>query len=255
MHRRVSEGVLDVADAAGRLRTLIEKVEISNEFTNQVFHVPPPASELPHRLEVMCRFANGDLPDFIHPVIRAIILHFWLAYDHPFVDGNGRTARALFYWQMLHQGYWIFEFISISQILRKAPVQYGTAFLHTETDENDLTYFVIHQAEVIRRALRELREYAAEKSRVTRLSVAQFQQLFDLNHRQQAILDHALHQKGAVYTVAGHQTRQAIAYATARADLLDLAQKGLLTQTKAGKTFRFVAPLDLEQRLGARRGE
>jgi Fic family protein len=63
-----------------------------------VFHTPPPAAELPARLEAMCDFANSKTPDtFIHPVVRGIFLHFWLAYDHPFVDGNGRTARALFY--------------------------------------------------------------------------------------------------------------------------------------------------------------
>ena len=67
----------------------------------------------------MVEIAGG----FIHPMIRSIILHFWLAYDHPFVDGNGRTARALFYWSMLRHGYWLFEFISISQIILKGPDQ------------------------------------------------------------------------------------------------------------------------------------
>lgn len=61
-------------------------------------------------MTAMCAFPNGHLPDtFIHPAIRAIILHFWLGYDHPFVDGNGRTARALFYWAMLRQNYSLFE--------------------------------------------------------------------------------------------------------------------------------------------------
>ena len=102
----------------------------------------------------MCDFANGKTPEqFVHPVVRAIILHFWLAYDHPFVDGNGRTARALFYWLMLRHGYWLFEFISISEVILKAPVKYGEAFLYTETDQNDLTYFIIHQVEVIRKSI------------------------------------------------------------------------------------------------------
>ena len=250
IHHRVSNGALDTADAAGRLRRPEESIDISNEMTGQVFHVPPPAESLPERLETMCRFANGAVPGyFIHPVLRAIILHFWLAYDHPFVDGNGRTARALFYWQMLHQGYWTFEFISISQILRQAPVKYGTAFLHTETDGNDLTYFIIHQAEVIRRALGELHDYVARKSRETRKSMAYLQNQTNLNHRQQAILAHALRHSNHSYSVAGHQNRQGIAYATARADLLGLAEKGLLDQRKSGKTFVFVAPPDLEARL------
>ena len=167
VHRLVSENALDVVDGAGRLRRSDERIDVADT-DGQVLHDPPAAEELPARLQAMCDFANAKTPDsFIHPVIRAIILHFWLAYDHPFVDGNGRTARALFYWQMLHMGYWLFEFLSISQILRKAPVQYGAAFLRTETDDNDLTYFLIHQADVIRSALIELHDYVARKSRET----------------------------------------------------------------------------------------
>jgi len=66
---------------------------------------------------------------------------------------------------MLNKGFWLFEFISISQIILKAPVQYGMAFLNTETDENDLTYFLIHQADVIQKAVKELHDYITRKTR------------------------------------------------------------------------------------------
>ena len=249
VHRRIAEDALDVADAAGRLRRPNERVEVSDVEGN-LLHDPPSANELPARLEAMCDFANARTPDyFIHPVIRGIILHFWLAYDHPFVDGNGRTARALFYWQMLHAGYWLFEFVSISQILRKAPVQYGTAFLQTETDDNDLTYFIIHQAEVIRKALKELHDYVERKSRETRSCMRLLGGFADLNHRQQALLAHAVRHSGFSYKIAGHMARHGIVYDTARLDLLDLAKRGLLEQRKAGRALAFVSPGDLEKRL------
>ncbi|MDB6150880.1 MAG: hypothetical protein JWQ44_2328 [Chthoniobacter sp.] len=249
IHRQISENALDRPDAAGRLRRPDEPIEVADEY-GTVFHTPPSADELPERLEMMCEFANAtsDQP-FIHPVLRAIILHFWLAYDHPFVDGNGRTARALFYWEMLHRGYGLFEFVSISQFLRKAPVPYGEAFLHTETDDNDLTYFIIHQAGIIRRSLEELHDYVAKKSRETRSALKLLHENADLNPRQQVILTHALRHPNHAYTVAEHQTLQGIAYATARADLLGLAQRGLLDQSKRGKAFVFIAPPDLEKRL------
>lgn len=250
IHREISDGALDAADGAGRFRRPDENIEISDEIEGTVFHTPPPAAELPARLEVMCDFANGKTPDFfVHPVIRGIILHFWLAYDHPFVDGNGRTARALFYWQMLHSGYWLFEYISISQFLRKAPVQYGTAFLHTETDENDLTYFIIHQAEIIRRALKELHNYVARKSSETRACLNALQKHPELNHRQQALIAHAVRHPNFAYQIAGHGTRHAVTYATARADLLELAKLKFLEHRKVGRAFVFVAPKDLESKL------
>lgn len=185
-------------------------------------------------------------------MIRGIILHFWLAYDHPFVDGNGRTARALFYWQLLRSDYGLFEFISISQCLRQAPVQYGMAFLHTETDENDLTYFLIHQTEVIRRALKELHDYVARKSSETRACLDSLQKHPELNHRQQAIISHAVRHPGFAYSIAGHGTRHAVVYQTARTDLLNLAKLKLLEQRKAGRALVFVAPRDLESRLWAK---
>ena len=249
IHREISEDALDIPDGAGRFRRADEDINVS-DIEGTVFHLPPPAAELPARLEAMCDFANGKTPDFfVHPVIRGIILHFWLAYDHPFVDGNGRTARALFYWLMLHSGYWLFEFISISQFLRKAPVQYGMAFLHTETDENDLTYFLIHQAEIIRRALKELHDYVARKSSETRACLDALQKHPELNHRQQSVISHALRHPGFVYNIAGHGACHAVVYQTARTDFLSLAKMKLLEQRKAGRAFVFVAPKDLESRL------
>jgi Fic family protein len=249
IHREISQEPLDTPDPAGRFRRADEDVAVA-DLEGTVFHNPPPSVELPARLEAMCDFANGKTPGhFVHPVIRGIILHFWLAYDHPFVAGNGRTARALFYWQMLHSGYWLFEFISISQFLRKAPVQYGTAFLHTETDQNDLTYFLIHQAEIIRRALKELHDYIARKSAEARTCLEALDKHPELNHRQQALIAHAVRHPGFAYSIAGHQARHAIAYQTARTDLLTLAKLKFLEQRKLGRAMVFVAPRDLKSRL------
>jgi Fic family protein len=252
IHRQISEDALDIPDGAGRFQRSDEDINVS-DIEGTVFHTPPQAAELPARLEAMCDFVNGKAPDFfVHPVIRGIILHFWLAYDHPFVDGNGRTARALFYWQMLHSGYWLFEFISISQFLRKAPVQYGMAFLYTETDENDLTYFLVHQAEVIRRALKELHDYVIRKSSETRACLDALQKHPELNYRQQSLISHAVRHPGFVYNIAGHGARHAVVYQTARTDLLALAELKLLEQRKAGRALVFVAPKDLESRLRAK---
>ena len=68
------------------------------------------------------------------PVLRATLpaIHFMVGYDHYFEDGNGRTARAFFYWSMLRQGYWLAEFLSISRVLRAAPARYARSFLLTE---------------------------------------------------------------------------------------------------------------------------
>ena len=249
IHRIVTNQALDNPSAAGRFRRADEPIRVVDG-EGQIFHDPPDAEELPERAQRMCEFANGTTPSqFIPPAVRAILLHFWLAYDHPFVDGNGRTARALFYWSMLHHGFWLFEFISISNILVKAPSRYACAFLHTETDENDLNYFILHQADVIRRAITELHVYLDRKQTETQQAVSRLRSLRSLNHRQQALITHALRHPGREYSIESHCTSHSVAYATARADMLDLTELGLLEKHVRGKTMFFSPARDLAQRL------
>ena len=251
IHRLITTGTLEEPSAAGRFRRPDEPRVVGDD-SGQVFHDPPPASELAERMNAMCAFANGETQaHFIHPAVRAIILHFWLAYDHPFVDGNGRTARALFYWSMLRSGYWIFEFISISTILRKAPVQYGRSFLYTETDDNDLTYFLVAQTEVISQAISELHRYIERKAAQLRQAEQDIQALALFNHRQVALIRHALSNPGQRYTIASHQQSHAVVHQTARTDLLDLVERGVLEMVKKGRPMIFAAPTDVAERLAA----
>jgi Fic family protein len=259
MHRMVTDGTLDDPKAAGRIRRKDEPITVQDTITGEVFHSPPPAEQLSQRLEKMCEFANGSIHDvgkphgrFIHPAVRAILLHFWLAYDHPFVDGNGRTARALFYWSMLRQGYWLFEFISISEILVKAPAKYAMSFLHTESDQNDATYFVLYQCEVIRRAIASLHEYIDRKSKELRETETLLRGATELNYRQQALLAHALRHPGTRYTIEGHRRSHGIVYETARNDVMALAEMDLLEPRKVGRAFVFMARPDLPDRLQRR---
>jgi Fic family protein len=253
LHKVLARDTLDDPAAAGRLQGAgEERVQVIDNASQQVLHTPPPATQLPERLAQMCEFANdvNHTQGYVHPIVRAIILHFWLAYDHPFVDGNGRTARALFYWSMLAQNYWLFEFVSISRILKEAPAQYGESYLHSETDDNDLTYFIIYQLDVIIRAIDDLEKYLQRKMEQTRAVQKMLNNFRDINHRQLALLSHAIRHPGAEYSIRSHQTSHSVAYATARADLFDLVEKKLLVKRQLGKkTLTFMSPPDLDARL------
>lgn len=255
LHKVLTKDTLDDPKDAGRLQTPgDERVHVVDNASHRVLHAPPPADQLKARLAQMCDFANDLASEkgFLHPILRAIVLHFWLAYDHPFVDGNGRTARALFYWSMLAQGYWLFEFVSISRILREAPAQYGKAFLYTETDDNDLTYFIVYQLEVMLRAIEDLEVYLSKKAAQVEAVVKLLKSASDLNHRQIALLSHAIRHPAKEYSIKSHQTSHNIAYATARADLFGLVDKNLLIPRQLGaKTYTFISPKDLEARLRA----
>lgn len=255
LHRILTANTMEDAGAVGRFRRPDEQVHIVDNSHIHILHVPPEAGELEKRMRDMCDFANAvdKSGAFIHPVVRSILLHFWLAYDHPFVDGNGRTARALFYWSMARRGYWLSEYISISRIIQKAPARYVRAFLYTETDDNDTTYFILNQLRVILQAVDELHKYLIGKTeelgrtRQLLLGSGKFQAI--LNHRQLAVINHALSHPGYAYTIKGHQQSHQVTYQTARTDLLALADHGLLTVQKFSKQYVFVVPEDLNFRL------
>ncbi len=254
IHRLVTSETLDSPSASGRFRTAVEKVGVYDNASNTLMFDPPPANELGARIKALCDFANQSEP-FVHPVIRSIMLHFMIGYDHPFVDGNGRTARALFYWSMLRNGYWLAEFISISQIVLKAPAQYARAFLFTETDECDTTYFILYHLTVVMRALASLHEYIGRKTQEIRQFESELRQSAILNHRQRALIRHAMRHPGSFYTVKGHQLSHNVSYESARSDLLDLAKRELLEAQRAnatrGSKWVFIAKPQLAERLAA----
>ena len=250
MHRMITRETLEDRSDEGRLRNADERVCVEDDQTGEVFQVPPPAEELPGRLQAMCDFANDTkMEGYLHPVIRSIILHFWLAYDHPFVDGNGRTARAIFYWSMLRHKFWLFEFISISQTILEAPVQYYRAFLHTETDDNDLNYFLLHQLEVISKAICQLHEYIRQKADELVKMQALLHNRTGFNHRQLALLRHALKHPSVSFTVASHQNSHNVVTQTSRNDLDELSSHGLLFKVKVGKAYRYRPLENLSEKL------
>lgn len=254
LHGLVSAGTLSEPGLEGCFRKT-DEIRVVDPADGEVLHQPPRFEELPSRMERLCKFANASENDrpFVHPVVRAILLHFMIGYDHPFEDGNGRTARAMFYWSMLRSGYWLTDFLSISRILKMAPAQYARAYLFTETDDGDTTYFIVHQLETIRKAIAGLHDYLAMKSR-EQLGIEQLLATApllrsNLNPRQRSLLAHALKHPGTAYRIDGHKNSQGISYQTARTDLLDLVKLDLFEMAKEGKAFLFYATLDLEQRL------
>jgi Fic family protein len=254
LQRILTDGTLENPAAAGRLQSPEEeRIAVVDSTDGSVIHRPPPADQLPARLQALCDFANeGERPDqFIHPVVRAILLHFWLAYDHPFEDGNGRTARALFYWYMKTRGYWLVEYLSISRILRHAPGKYSRSFLLTETDGGDTTYFIVYQLEVIQQAVEQFHVYLRQKIDDVRDVESLLKKTSNFNRRQLALLGNAIRTPEAVYTFQTHASSHGVTHETARNDLLPLVETGLLQQRRQGRQYLFTPPNDLPGRLRA----
>ncbi len=251
LHQIATQGTYDNDNVAGELRKS-DNIVIMDRDEN-VLHQPPIFSELPQRLRNLCDFANEshtgeDGSKFIHPIVKAIILHFMIGYEHPFSDGNGRTARALFYWFMLKSGFDYFEYISISKFLKEAPKKYSMSYLYSEIDDNDLTYFIYYQVDMILRAIDDLLEYLQKKSveyeEITNL--LKDSSLNDqLNFVQKDMIKKAIKNPGRVFTGLEIASDYDIAPTTARKYLKELVKYKILANYKDGRTIAYIAPADL----------
>jgi len=251
-HEIATQGLHDNGVVAGQTRT-DDEIFIGDNDGNNIYQ-PPKYEEIIPRLEQLCHFANENHidADFMHPVIKAVILHFMIGYIHPFSDGNGRTARALFYWFMLKNGYDYFEYISISKLLKEAPVKYSKSYLYTEYDDNDLNYFIYYQIDIILRAIEDLRLFLERKIR-------ELEELTDilkdsalagkLNFMQKDIVKKAIKNPGRIFTANEVSVDYDISANTARKYLNELVKYKILLGAKDGRLITYIAPENLHEIL------
>jgi Fic family protein len=200
-------------------------------------------------IDDLCDFANNENENvFIHPVVKGIILHFLIGYIHPFVDGNGRTARTIFYWYLMRQGYWLVEYMSISRIILKGRAQYAKAYLFTEYDENDLTYFIAYNVKAVTTALEDLKKYIYKKTQEKKKIIALLKNI-NFNDRQVVLIKDLLQDKNQYFTVKQIEQRFKVSNQTARNDLVELQKKKVLLEKKSGKKSQFFAAENFEKIL------
>ncbi|MDD5269939.1 MAG: Fic family protein [Candidatus Omnitrophica bacterium] len=242
LHTILTLDTLESPSQAGRFR---ETDDISVTYRDEVVHIPLKAEMLKERIEKLIEFAsNDDEENWVHPVIKGAMIHFWLGYDHPFIDGNGRTARALMYWYLLGQGYELFQYLSISKHFLRAPGQYVRAYLYTESDENDLTYFLYYNLLSIRFALNDLRKYFKSKQHEISKANDLLNKFRGLNLRQKSLIYHSIQHPDTIYTIETHKNTQGIAYDTARKDLMALVLKDFLKMEKQGRRLLLFHPTE-----------
>ncbi len=245
----MTRDTLEDSKHSGRFRLQEDEPVRVYDYEGHVLHDPPAPDKLEELISDLCKFSNEKEKEFIHPVIKAIILHFWLAYAHPFNDGNGRTARAILYWYMLKSRYWLFEYMSISRVIVKTRNQYYRSFLYSEIDAGDMTYFIVYHLRAISAAIKELKRYIECKQTELSYVTQQWSSYPSLNYRQKDVLKKALQDKTLTFSLKSHMQRYDVVHQTARTDLLELCEAGLLSKHKQGKTYYFVAVEDIENKL------
>lgn len=243
IHRLITNGTLEKPEYEGNFRKSDEIAVYSHDGT--LLHKPVEHTEVPKLIDELCNFANNKDEDFIHPVIKGIIIHFMIGFIHPFNDGNGRTARALFYWYLLKNDYWLFEYMAVSRVINDSKKQYRDSYLYTESDRTlndsgDLTYFIKYNLHCIKKALDEILEYLERKQNEQSQTLKIMTESGNLTLRQVEILKQYLKQPEKRITIKEIMTTYSVAYATARSDLLSLEKLGYVEKRMSGKKLIFV---------------
>ncbi|PIU88092.1 transposase [archaeon CG06_land_8_20_14_3_00_37_11] len=239
LHKSITKDTLKDKKYEDTFRDNNEVVVGDSIELDKIYHQPPNYKEIPKLIDELCEFVNNDEKEFIHPIIKGIILHFLIGYIHPFEDGNGRTARTLFYWYALTRGYWLFEFMAISRIILRSKVKYGMAYLYTETDDNDITYFIDYNLKCIEKAMRDMNSYIDRKQKEQTELLNIVKKIKNINLRQAELLKEAVKESEKPITISEVINTFGVAYDTARNDLLQLSKSGYLEKTKIQKKYLF----------------
>jgi Fic family protein len=243
MHRVGVEGIDDRQYSPGVFRSNDDVVVQDDEGTT--VHRPPPAAGLVSRLQGLATWINQShnnphQSDYLHPLIKALALHFALGYEHPFRDGNGRVARALFYWFMFKNDFPAFRYVAISVLLRNAPVKYGRSYLDTEEDDLDLTYFIDFQCRVVLRAVGRFTE-AYRKGLVDSACfdrwLGETGFLDRLTQKQRALFQVARSGMAKEFTAGNVKENLSCSYNTASAALNGLVELNLFEKRRIGRQW------------------
>lgn len=251
LHTILTKDTIEEKDL-GRFRTNNDQVIVMDPSKGVIYHVPPDEKFLKGEIFKLIDFANDVLkePQFAHPVIKAIILHFWIGYLHPFVDGNGRLARVLFYWYLLRHEYWAFAYLPLSRVIKTSPGQYRDAYVYSEQDDRDLNYFIDYNVRKILQAKREFENYIrrveAQNKEMARIARGKYR----LNFRQIQLLRMLQKEPTATTTIRTHSSINQVSRLTARKDLEQLEKLGFLKSSKIGKERPFSATRKIIELFG-----
>ncbi len=161
LHKMISEDTLDEKEDEGVYRN--GGVDITTATQKVVFQPTSNIEKMKKMINKLYLFTNSNNDDceveYIESMYKVIAFHFLYGYIHPHFDGNGRTLRVLFTHILGQNGFDMFYYISLSEIIHsseKRKKEYEKAFIDVEENELDLTYFIYYIQDIMIEALEVL---------------------------------------------------------------------------------------------------
>jgi Fic family protein len=218
----------DDANYSGRFRDDIVRV-ISR--SNQVVHEGIKFDLIELALTEALMVATKNQRHF-PKIIKGILLHYFVAYIHPFFDGNGRTARTLFYLKAIKNDLGFVELLSLSAYLKNHGTQYEKAFEKVIGNDLDVTYFIDFNLDALLQAITEI-----EKKVDYLLSIGQLKQKYELTDNQVGLLQRLALNRFRKVSIEDYAQQIDKSREVSRQELQDLCKQGFLTEEKDSKKF------------------
>ena len=222
-------------DREGIYRTT--QVVVKNSLTNEITFRPPPAIEVPYQMEEFLTWLNNLKSDEVHPVLKAGIVHYELVRIHPFVDGNGRMARAVATLVLFLDDYDVKKFFSLEEYYDKDAASYYSSLKTAESgDLTDwLTYFSLGLAIELTRIKEKVQRLSTDIHLKEKLGG---KQIF-LSERQIAIMEY-IQRVGYLSNQGFADLFPKISEDTILRDLHDLIKKGIVKKEGKTKASRYM---------------
>lgn len=234
LHEKICKNTLDEEDAPflGKFRD--DKVVVGNEKT----HVGVDHGLITKSLDEAIEIITSERR-YLHPLLKGIILHYFIAYIHPFFDGNGRTARTLFYFKCLkHDLNWV-NFLSISASLKAPGKGYENSFKEVKNNDWDVTYFIIYCLKSLEKAL-EIVEGKVENL----LKIPTIMNPFNLSKDQVLLLQRGYLYKYRSFSIKEHAENIGKTDESARIELKELVAHNFLFEEKRKNKLFFTVNRD-----------
>jgi Fic family protein len=244
VHAIVTKNTLEVDDAnfSGRFRNDAVFVRSS---LNEVKHEGVNSELLETSLNEAIQTATNNRRYF-PAVIKGILMHYFIAYVHPFFDGNGRTARAVFYFKAMKNNLNFVELLSVSAYLKNHGKQYEKSFEKVVQNDFDITYFIDFNLDALLQAIE-----AVEKKVDYLLSLMNLREKQKLSENQVGLLQRLALNRFRKITIEEYATRIDKSREIARQELKQLSQLKLLVEEKESKKFTYKIDKDeLDKLLG-----
>jgi Fic family protein len=134
------------------------QVVVKNSLTGEVSFRPPTAAVIPFQIDDLFAFVNDTSKQEVHPVLKSGIVHYEFVRIHPFLDGNGRVARALSTLILFEQGYDIRQFFSLEEYFDSDANRYYEALQSVEKLDGDVTRWLEYFTEGLAVELSKIKE-------------------------------------------------------------------------------------------------